>query len=367
MRQKGNLVSAGQRRGRRSGDGGDKLAPCEVFDVPEEVRHLDSAGLVCLERSYRCWRDGAGRADRVRSRTRVLLLFLMLRHSGAKLGEILDIDVRQSVDAARAVVTLGNEKHRRDVPLPRTYVRELMTFVDGPMGTGLDGKVFALDPGYIRRIFYARAEDSGIDRSLGSPAALRRSRAVELLRSGVPLGVVREVLGQSRADLAAVFQRWSEGDVQSIVRRMSVSEKPLRTSARNTFSGHVTQVKRDGVMAEVELATASGRRVTAVITTESLDALDLEPGVPVAATVKAPHVDVFAMEEPRAESARNSFAAKVSSVRGTEVLTEVTGVAEDGAGLCALVSTSAFSASPFDVGDAVEFRFKALAVVLHTL
>ncbi len=99
---------------------------------------------------------------------------------------------------------------------------------------------------------------------------LRRSRAVELLRNGVPLGVVRKVLGQSSADLAAVYQEWSSGDVKNIVRRMALEETALKSSARNTFIGHVSSVRRDGVLADVEFETAEGFTISSVITLESL-------------------------------------------------------------------------------------------------
>lgn len=349
------------------GTNADRLTPSDVFEVPEGVEHLDAGALARLEQAFRRWRDGARRVDHQRSRTRVLLLFLVLRHSGAKLGEVLDLDEREHVDGGRDMVLLGKGEARREVPLPRAVCREIRAFMESPLAAGLDGQVFHLDPGYVRRTFYSRAEDCGIPRRLGAPSALRRSRAVEMLRSGVPLGVVREVLGQSSANLAEVYQQWSRQDVRSIVRRLAIGDGPVKSSARNSFTGHVRHVRRDVVMAEVELEMASGQRLCAVITAESLDALGIEPGVSIAATVKAPHVEVRPAPDGSVQSTRNCLLATVSSVRSTEVLAEVSGVTPDGFEVCALVSTSCLNDAPLRPGDVAEFRFKALSVVLAAL
>ncbi|CCO22709.1 TOBE domain-containing protein [Maridesulfovibrio hydrothermalis] len=342
------------------------LVPSEVFDVPENIKYLDSKELACLEAEFRNWKSKVTRADYVRSRTRVFCLFLVLRHTGAKLGEILGLDERESIDLLRAVIKLGKEDQQREVPLPQDVCRELKGLIDGPMSSGLEGRIFQLDPGYVRRAFYERAQACNLDRQMGGPSVLRRSRAVELLRNGVPLGVVRKVLGQSSADLSAVYQDWSAGDVKNIVRRMALEETALKTSARNTFIGHVTEVRRDGILADVEFETAEGFIISSVITLESLYKLDLEVGVPVSATIKAPLVAVRPVAG-EAGSSRNCIPAKVTSLKQSEVLAEVSGESEGGSQLCALVTTWSIEEDGLKEGGRVEFCFKALSVVLHAV
>jgi molybdopterin-binding protein len=64
-----------------------------------------------------------------------------------------------------------------------------------------------------------------------------------------------------------------------------------RVSARNSLPGIVTDVKRDGVMAQVEMCC--GRyRVVSLMSREAADALGLDPGVPAVATIKATNVVV---------------------------------------------------------------------------
>ena len=65
----------------------------------------------------------------------------------------------------------------------------------------------------------------------------------------------------------------------------------LALSARNRFTGLVTQVVRDGVMAQVEIQ-AGPHRVVSLLSAEAVDELSLEPGVLAVAVVKATNVVV---------------------------------------------------------------------------
>jgi molybdopterin-binding protein len=84
----------------------------------------------------------------------------------------------------------------------------------------------------------------------------------------------------SGADLAA-FAVSAAGDPSG----------PLGTSARNSFPGIVTRVVRGDVVSQVELQ-AGPHRLVSLMTTESVDDLGLEPGVPARASVKSTHVVV---------------------------------------------------------------------------
>jgi molybdopterin-binding protein len=63
------------------------------------------------------------------------------------------------------------------------------------------------------------------------------------------------------------------------------------TSARNHFPGVITAVRKDGLVATVEIL-AGPHRVLALITRESADELGLQPGMKAVATVKATNVFV---------------------------------------------------------------------------
>ncbi len=72
-------------------------------------------------------------------------------------------------------------------------------------------------------------------------------------------------------------------------------EEPLRTSARNCLAGTVTTREDGPVSSEITLDLAVGKTLTATLTRESADALELTPGVRALALIKASHV-ILAVE-----------------------------------------------------------------------
>lgn len=68
-------------------------------------------------------------------------------------------------------------------------------------------------------------------------------------------------------------------------------------SARNRFTGLVTRVVRDTVMAQVEIQ-AGRHRVVSLMSREAADELRLEPGSLAIASVKATNVVVEVPEQP---------------------------------------------------------------------
>lgn len=73
--------------------------------------------------------------------------------------------------------------------------------------------------------------------------------------------------------------------------RESLAPTHKKSSARNHLDGIVVAVKRDEVMAQVELACGD-YRIVSLMSREAADELGLEPGVPATAVVKATNVVV---------------------------------------------------------------------------
>jgi molybdopterin-binding protein len=63
-------------------------------------------------------------------------------------------------------------------------------------------------------------------------------------------------------------------------------------SARNRLRGTVTDVKVDGLVAQIELVVDEPARVVAIVTADALEELGLEAGMPATAVVKATSVMV---------------------------------------------------------------------------
>lgn len=72
----------------------------------------------------------------------------------------------------------------------------------------------------------------------------------------------------------------------------------VSSSARNRFTGLVTRVQADGVMAQVDLQCGPFR-VVSLMSAEAVDELGLEPGSLASAVVKATTVIVEAPRESR--------------------------------------------------------------------
>lgn len=343
-----------------------KVCPREFFSVSDQVSYLEPLQLQTLEEAFSAWKDSAKRSDSVLGRTRIWMVFQLLRHTGARLGEILSLDDTACFDPSGPAVIITRDGRTRRVPLPDDVHDALSSILESPLAAGLRGTFLHIDPGYFRRICYARGKECDLSKDQVCPKALRNTRAVEMLRSGVPITIVRDVLGQSSLDLTANFQQFSEGDVHSIVNAAHQSMRG-RTSARNSFVGHITEVRKDPVMAEVNLVTRSGIELSAVITTHSLHNLRLRKGSPVIATVKAPLVNVLRAEDTPSGSARNRLVATVLRIAESPVLSEVIGRLDDGAEVCALISSQSAEELGLRPDDRVEFWFKALSVVLNTV
>jgi molybdopterin-binding protein len=89
------------------------------------------------------------------------------------------------------------------------------------------------------------------------------------------------------ADLAAFALRLAEQGEEAERDRTRASA----VSARNRMSGIVTRVKRDPVMAQVEMICGPYRMVS-LMSTDAADDLGLEPGIRAIASVKSTNVVV---------------------------------------------------------------------------
>ena len=69
-------------------------------------------------------------------------------------------------------------------------------------------------------------------------------------------------------------------------------DRGSRISARNHFRGVVTEVKVDGLMAQVEMVVSDPVRLVAIVTRDAVDELGLRNGMTATAIVKATNVMV---------------------------------------------------------------------------
>jgi molybdopterin-binding protein len=115
------------------------------------------------------------------------------------------------------------------------------------------------------------------------------------------VGVSVDTLRRWEAEGRVSFERQGNKRVlpaEQLADLISSTSTPERvSSARNRFSGIVVSVKRDTVMAQVEMQCGEFR-VVSLMSREAADELGLEPGVQAAAVVKSTNV-VVETEGPR--------------------------------------------------------------------
>ncbi len=338
-----------------------------LFFVPEGVRYLDGLELSELTRAVDAWTLAARSAPMRRARQRLRLLYLMLRYSGAKLGEVLALDDVRDLDFARGVVFAGapaGSPGAREVVLPPFLTAEIAGFLAEPENRPLRGKLFALDQGFVRRKLLDQASRVSFPRELLNPTVLRHSRAVELLRQGVPLPVVQGLLGHASLVLTAGYCAYSDQDSNRILTHVIQKETAMKTSARNTFPGIVSEVRGQGLSVEVVVRTKSGREVVTVITDLSRKNLGIAPGKAVAVIVKAPFVMLSRDEGQATLSARNHYRGTITDIRTDDVTAEVVGALDDGQVMCALITRPSVTSMDLKKGDPIWFFFKAFSPII---
>ncbi|HET8606700.1 MAG TPA: helix-turn-helix transcriptional regulator [Gaiellaceae bacterium] len=73
----------------------------------------------------------------------------------------------------------------------------------------------------------------------------------------------------------------------SEIERLRGDAGARRLSARNRFPGVVTDVRLDGLMAQVELVVSEPVQLVAIVTRDAVEDLDLKPGDAATAVVKS--------------------------------------------------------------------------------
>ncbi|MBE0582368.1 MAG: TOBE domain-containing protein, partial [Desulfofustis sp.] len=226
-------------------------------------------------------------------------------------------------------------------------------------------KLFNLDPGFVRRKFYERAESCGIPKHLGGPEAIRRARGIELMQGNMPLPAVQMILGHSTPNLTSSYVTFSQEEVQAVTKRFMEKESGRKTSARNRFIGKVSRIIRGDIQSRVELKTIDDHSITAVITNGSIDHLGLRQGRIISAEVKAPLVILFNGASAPLSSAENVFHGTISKISegkiNTEYVVQISATTE----LCAIVTSESRLALGLHQGDRVWAVFNCFSVVIH--
>ncbi len=314
---------------------------------------LSSEQLTALDVCFRARVERARDPARMLARTRIRLVFLLIRYAGLRLGEALHLDETRDIRLGDACIMAGGA-HARELPMALPLLDNLQRLLDQPAALSVRGRLTRLDPGYVRRSFYARARECGLPPESASPRALREARGLELIRKGLPPAAVEQFLGRGGR---------GNGEYARPLREYLHRETIMKTSARNVFSGRVASIRQSDFLVEVVVRTLTGLEIVTVITEESLKNLDLFEGKAIVATIKAPWV-MLHRDAGLPNSARNRFMGRVERVQRSVLAVEVVLELGDGSRVCAVAVEDVEDLAGVKPGDELVVSFKAFAVVL---
>lgn len=138
----------------------------------------------------------------------------------------------------------------------------------------------------------------------------------------------------------------------------------MSISARNVFNGKITALTDGAVNAEVEITTAGGDKIIAIVTEDSVQSLALAIGKEATAFVKASWVMLLAGEQNYRFSARNQLSGTVSALNKGGVNSDVAITLPGGGTVHAIVTNDAVLELGLKVGVSAAALIKASHVVL---
>jgi molybdate transport system regulatory protein len=138
----------------------------------------------------------------------------------------------------------------------------------------------------------------------------------------------------------------------------------MKTSARNQFTGTVSEVLIGAVNAEVHVSLKGGENTVASITKDSVESLSIKAGTAVIALIKAPQIILVTDFGGYRISARNQLQGTVILVKPGAVNTEVDIESKGGESVTATVTNDSVETLGLRKGQAVTAIFKAGAVIL---
>lgn len=138
----------------------------------------------------------------------------------------------------------------------------------------------------------------------------------------------------------------------------------MLTSARNEFSGKVSQIRPGAVNDEIEITLAGGDRIVAVITQESTRSLGLKVGGDAIALVKAPWVILSSPNAGVRLSTRNRLEGSVKAIKPGAVNAEVEVALKGGETLAAIITQESANSMGLAEGKPVVAFFKASHVIV---
>lgn len=217
------------------------------------MRLLNQQELDTLTKTWANWAQEAASGERIVSRARLHLFFLLARFGGLRLNEIFSFPECARLDLQSGLLRLAD----RSFFLPPLAMRPLRRILSLPEAAS--PVFFRLDAGYVRRSFYGVGKMAGFAPEACAPRALRYGRALELLQSHVSLPNTANMLGlPSTASLSQLL-----------------AENGLLKMEPNHFPARLMELETDLRVGKLFLRHYCGLEIQAILPLEVL--ADIEP------------------------------------------------------------------------------------------
>jgi len=200
-----------------------KLSNIPVFvSYAGEIYHYNEDELNRLTEAFRRWFEEKAETKTGKNRARYWLVFLFLRFTGARVSEVIGIDEVRDIDFKRSEIRIKNlKKHKtkdsaRIVPVPDKLIAEYLRLVH--VYPEIQGKALKVDRNNFYKIYRKLCKVAGLPEKLSHPHVLRHTRAIELIRNGVPITAVKSILGHSSLNTTAIYLQYSAVEIREILK-----------------------------------------------------------------------------------------------------------------------------------------------------
>ena len=322
--------------------------------------HLTRSLLEQLTLRWEAWEKEATTTAKRIVRARLHLLFLLIRYGGLRLGEALNLNVRQAVDTVTGMVHVP-DPGGRDVLLPVSCMKHIRRILSLPEAESESFLHF--DQGFVRRKFYAVAEGMGLAPGMAGPRAIRYARGLELLELHVPFNVVQTYLGQQKTQISE-FLSFAGGEAKRIMQQGSSGRQTTDEEADNSFIGIITDIRTGMRAASVEVTTFSDLVITARCDVRQF--LNSELHLNQVATVSVDPEQIVLSAEKGALALQGPVRATVTALHQDTVESFLVLELADGTRMNAVQETAHLARLRVRQGSRVYVSFPARAVTLST-
>jgi integrase len=171
--------------------------------VWQNIDYLNEKQLKILTAKFRDYYEKASGPRVARIHGRYFFVFLFLRFSGARISEVAGIDDQADIDFRAGDITMAVLKRhnphkknmRKMVSVPMPAVNKLARYL--ALYPEMKGKAFSINRSNFFKLFQKLTLECGFPKNLAHPHVLRHTRAMEMVRAGVPLTIVQQILGHA--------------------------------------------------------------------------------------------------------------------------------------------------------------------------